>query len=397
MKKMAITILTTSFPTSANPSSGIFIARLARHLSSFASISVVTPAARASAPIKMEENINVYTFKYAPEYFLLLAHQSGGIPVALKNRKWLYFILPLFFISMAYCLYFKSRSSDLIHAHWSINGCIAGIVGLILNKPVVTTLHGDDVTRAKSKLLDRMILWFSLVMSTKVISVNDSFRNWIIDNYPRFKSKVMTIPNGIDNSFLDISHKRIYSPSNAGIKIITIGSLIPRKGIDVIIRAIGLLKNQQPVSLTIAGEGHAKKLLQTLVDENDLTEMVHFVGDVNPSEIPELLANHDIFVLASHSEGRPSVILEAMATGIPIIASNISGTNELIRDNETGKLFPDNDFHALAQCIEQIGPDYELKKKLGTNATDFIVSNKLLWSDTARRHAELYEMLVSGS
>ena len=397
MKKLSITILTTSFPTSANPSSGIFLARLLRHLSSYAPISVVTPAARGASPIAMESDIDIYTCRYAPDGYQTLAHQSGGIPVALKNRKWLYLLLPPFFTAMAYCLLLKSRSSDLIHAHWSINGCIAGFVGLISNKPVVTTLHGDDVTRAQKNLLDRMILWFCLLTSKKVISVNDSFRNWIVDKYPKFKSKVITIPNGIEDSFLDIGNRRIISSSPGTLKIITIGSLIPRKGVDVLIRAISLIKQEVSVSLTIAGEGHIRDSLQQLVTENDLTETVRFIGDVDPDDVPEILAAHDIFVLSSHSEGRPSVILEAMATAMPIIASNIAGSNELIKNNDTGLLFQDNNSQELAQCIEKLGTDYHLRESLGKSAKEFIVNHKLLWSDTAKKHAELYENLLSGT
>ena len=132
------------------------------------------------------------------------------------------------------------------------------------------------------------------------------------------------------------------------MKIITIGSLIPRKGIDVLLNAFTMLKDQENVCLTIAGEGQIRESLQKLAIDNGLENTVQFVGDIKPDDIPEMLVSHDVFVLSSHSEGRPSVILEAMATGMPIIASNITGNNELIKNNETGLLFQDNNSQELA-------------------------------------------------
>jgi len=113
-----------------------------------------------------------------------------------------------------------------------------------------------------------------------------------------------------------------------------------------------------------------------------------------PSDIPAVLTEADIFILASHSEGRPNVVLEAMAAGLPVIATNIEGINELIAHNENGLLFRDGSVGELTRYLESLSKDAKLRAELGRKARRFIVERNLSWSNTASRYSELYSSLI---
>jgi len=353
-------------------------------------LSVVTPHAKNTFALAPNNQTKIVTFKYLPERFSVLAHQPGGIPVALRKNKWLYLALPMFFISLAMTLLLKCRKTDVFHANWAINGAVSGLIAKLLHTKAVTTLHGDDVNRAKASLMEEFILWVCLRVNDRVISVNDEFRDWIVNRFPKFAHKVITIPNGVDNNFIAVSNSRHYDRCK---KVITVASLIPRKGIDTIIKALADPDIPPNLELTIVGDGYLHDELVQLAAACGVERRIHFKKIVDPRDIPALLADNDVFVLASHSEGRPSVILEAMATAMPIIATDIAGTRELIQSNLTGLLIPDNDDKQLAACLQKMTNDKLLRQTLGKNASQFILQNKLTWSHTTQRHVELYQAL----
>ena len=390
MVKLRVTLISTSFPVQSNPSSGIFVYRLAQELSHHVALTVVTPHAKNALPLAPNTLTKIISFKYFPERFSVLAHQPGGIPVALKKNKWMYFALPLFFISLAMTLLFKCRQTDVFHANWAINGVVSGLVAKLLRIKSVTTLHGDDVNRARTSLVDEFILWACLRVSDCVISVNDEFRDWIVNRFPKFAHKAVTVPNGVNDEFIAVSNTRSYEQCR---NIVTVASLIPRKGIDTIIKALAVPDIAQYFVLTIVGDGHLFEELNQLAVSSGIAHRVVFKKTVDPRDVPKLLADNDVFVLASHSEGRPSVILEAMATAMPIIATDIVGTKELIQSGQNGLLIPDNDDKQLAADLQKLANDKLLRETLGKNAGQFIRQNKLTWSHTTQRHVELYQAL----
>jgi len=103
----------------------------------------------------------------------------------------------------------------------------------------------------------------------------------------------------------------------------------------------------------------------------------------------------DALILSSSSEGRPSAVLEAMAAGVPVIASDIAGVRELIRDGTTGLLFPVGDDRELVTQMKRLIGDPVLRVRLSEASRDFIITNRLLWTETGLRYGEIYADLVS--
>ncbi len=394
MDNIRVTLLTTSFPLEPQSISGIFVYCLVKHFPANIFTTVITPASQGAVDRVLGERIRVRSFRYAPRRLELLAHNPGGIPVALKNNTWLYLLIPTFlFSAFVNCVRFGAQSK-IIHANWVINGVIAGLVGKLLRTPVITTLRGEDVTRAKKSGLDRWLLRICLFLSTRIVVVSQAMKRWLCDEFPRIGCRVCLIENGIENVFLEIHKQRGVKKSDSKVRVVTIGSLIPRKGIDQIIKAMAQATNRENLRLSIIGTGPEAGALNQMVSDLGLARNVRFVGQVAASDIPDTLADADIFVLASHSEGRPNVILEAMAARLPVIATNIDGNKELIAHNENGLLFQDGAVEELTRHLESLSRDAELRDKLGGNARRFIVEHDLSWSNTACCYSELYSSLT---
>ncbi len=232
------------------------------------------------------------------------------------------------------------------------------------------------------------------MLSQRVVCVSLGIYNWLAHSFPQYRAKLCLIENGIDPEFLNIGRARAVNQTSRPFTLITICNLIPGKGVDVIVRALSELQIGLGVMLKIVGDGPETERLHALVTSLKLEDRVQFLGPVAPHDIPKCLADADGFVLASYSEGRPNVVLEAMAAGLPIIATDIEGVNEIVRADVTGLLCPPGDVSSLAACIARLYDDAALRARLGLAAHAFIVDNGMLWEVTARRYAELYRQLT---
>ena len=175
----------------------------------------------------------------------------------------------------------------------------------------------------------------------------------------------------------------------------TVGSLIPRKGVDVIIEAFSYLNNRQGFELSVIGSGLEQEKLEGLVRSNGLDEQVTFVGHVPPERVREYLCGANVLVLASYSEGRPNVVLESFAAGVPVIASDIEGVQELVEGGVNGLRFRPGDAKELARHIEALQQEADLQIQFSNQGREFILKNQLLWANVGLRYSELYKEAVN--
>jgi glycosyltransferase involved in cell wall biosynthesis len=387
---MQLVLLTTSYPLIPDSPSGIFVARLAQHLSSSVVTTVVTPASSTPIAPTTTNRMTVRAFRYAPRSLQVLAQQPGGIPVALRTRRWTYLLLPGFLLSMLISCLRHTKGVDVIHANWAICGCIAGLVGRLRHVPVVTTLRGDDVTRAQRSILDRTILSLCLHWSSTVVCVSHSMDTWLRKQYPLLANKMRVIENGVEDVLLSLPLERKPVSAALPLRLVTVGSLIPRKGIDRIISALRRLPDRNAIALTVIGDGPEQVRLEQMVDTLGLRQHIRFAGTMPPSAIADELAKAHVFVFASHSEGRPNAVLEAMAAGLPVVASDIPGVNELVQHGVTGFLYQPDSADALAAHIQLLLEDADLRARFGRAGRDEIINRRLRWRMTAENYSRLY-------
>ena len=163
------------------------------------------------------------------------------------------------------------------------------------------------------------------------------------------------------------------SPSR--FKAITVARLSPQKAIDVLIQAVAMLPHdiRKTFQFTIAGNGEEERRLKQMSDDLCLTECINFVGWSN--DVPALLRTHDLFILPSVAEGQPISLMEALAAGLPCIASSVSGIPELLREGKYGTLVPPKDPQSLSAAIEAFATNPSILRQKALAARDYLRKN----------------------
>lgn len=389
---MQITFISTSFPLTPDSISGPFTYRLADSLAVKARLTVITPADNQNNKPYNRQAFKLVAFRYAPRRLQILAHQPGGMPAALRNRPWRYLLIPGFLVSMFFSTARSAWKSDIIHANWSVPGAIAGLAGLLTRTPTITTLRGSDVQRSEKSLIDRLFLKLCLATNKKVVTVSKGLLEQTCRLYPSARKKLVFIPNGVAERFLAI--KRPDKADRPPIRLITIGSLIARKDIKTVIEAFAGLPDRHNCRLEIIGDGPERIKLEKLAATRGVGNRVSMTGAVPADKIPDKMANSDIFILASQDEGRPNVVLEAMASGMPVIATRIDGILELIEHEKTGLIFDVGDVDSLRQTITRLIDNPGERARLGQAGRQSIIQNGLTWDNCANRYLDIYTQIT---
>jgi glycosyltransferase involved in cell wall biosynthesis len=208
----------------------------------------------------------------------------------------------------------------------------------------------------------RPILKSTLIKADKVISVCKALKDEMV-SLGISKNKIQVVSNGVDSGKFYIIKKRnarkqLDLPMDYKV-ILSVGSLIPRKGFDLLIKAFRKVLDQQhnKVLLIIIGEGPLRSELETLVETNHLTHNVIFAGKQQHNQLNIWYNSADLFVLCSDREGWPNVLMESIACGVPIVATNVWGIPEIITSTEIGLLAKREIYDIVAKIC------YALNKK----------------------------------
>ena len=200
--------------------------------------------------------------------------------------------------------------------------------------------------------------------------------------------EISVIPNGIDiDRFNDSSPK--FSESS-DTKIIFVGNLRPEKGLSYLIEAMEYIAKKDINSrLLIVGEGPQKENLEKLVTKLNINDRVTFSGKAATDEVPVYLKNSDIFVLPSLQEGFPNVLLEAMASGLPVVATDVNGINEIIEDCKNGFLVESKNSKEIAEKILLLLEDDDLRKRISKQ--NMKKASKYSWQQTVQMLENVYD------
>lgn len=389
---LRVLLLTTSFPLTKDSRSGVFVLRLVENLPDDVRATVLTPDDCGTEKYVASSRYELRPFRYAPKSWQRLAHGEGGITAALGQSKLHLLLLPALLCSCFIATCWLARKSDIIHANWSINGVIAGIAGLLLRKPVITTLRGSDVNMMAKSGLMRLLVRCCFRLSRQVVTVSPSLQQTLTVRFPAFADKISVIANGIAPAFFAAGERR---DNAAGpLRFLYAGNLIPGKGVRVILEAAAALSEADWL-LDIVGDGPEREKLEAFCQANGLNGKVRFHGAVAPELMPDFMTKADVFVFASFAEGRPNVVLEAMAAGLPVLASSIPAVQDLITPSKEGLLFPPGDAQQLASQMTQLFNNRAERRGMGEQARRTVAALGLSWEKTGRRYATLYKAALS--
>jgi glycosyltransferase involved in cell wall biosynthesis len=392
---MRLLVLTSSYPTTDNPGGGIFIREMLEHLPAPIEIVVVTPdTPDGNTAQPGQSDLRVERVRYAPKTLQILANQPGGLPAALKSSPWLILLVPAWALAMFTATLRLAGKHDLIHAHWSVCGVIGGLVGRLKRVPVVTTLHGTDVAWAERYTLLRIILMSCFRLSRRVVAVSTAMTRRLQCRWPRWQHKIQTIPNGVSRAYFSVPAKE-FSAGTDEFVFASIGNLISGKQVDLTVRAFQrLVQNGRGVRLIIAGEGPCGPGLRRLAQRLGLKRNIEFLGAIPPTQVAQLMRRVHALVLTSVREGRPTIVMEAMAAGVAVIASDIDGVRELIVSGQTGLLFKVGDMEALVSHMAALIDQPARTRQIAQQARRWMIDRNLTWHNTAAQYRQTYNSLA---
>ena len=248
---------------------------------------------------------------------------------------------------------------NIIDAHFAYpDGYAAGLLGRWLGVPVTITMRGTEIRHAADPVL-KFFLRAALDRVSRVFSVSDSLRQVALScGIPPEKLKV--VGNGVDISRFS-PRSQVAARQSLGIALqskvmITVGGLVERKGFHRVIEAMPELRKQFPelVYLVVGGpspEGDWTRQLGDLVARLGLEDCVRFLGPLPADQLSLPLSAADVFVLSTRNEGWANVLLEAMACGLPVVATDVGGNREVVSSPELGVIVPFDDSRALVSAI----------------------------------------------
>ena len=296
---------------------------------------------------------------------------------------------------------------DIIHAHaGNPPAPIAALRYARRNKkPLVVTYHMDaeanwgGIVRRTGVFFYNTFLLKSIL--SKAASVTTPSQNFLDSSkfLTVYKDKVTVVPNGIDADSFIIPYSKEECRKKLGLAdessiLLFVGALSPHKNPEVIIRAIPALKhNIKNIRLLFVGEGVLKNQLQKISRELGVEDQVTFLDFIDNQEHKAMLyKSADVFVLPSTQESFGIVILEAMACGIPVVATTVGGITNLVQDGQTGLLVPPQNSEILTKTIEKLLGDFRLRQKLAEEGKKLVWNYS--WSKIADQTETLYQEVM---
>lgn len=248
---------------------------------------------------------------------------------------------------------------DLIDAHFGYpDGHAAGLLGRWLGVPVTITLRGTEQRQARDPTL-RPLLARGLQRAARVFAVSESLRQVALA-LGLAPERTRVIGNGVDlERFRPIARAAarlaLGLPDDAAV-LVSVGGLCERKGFHRVMACLPTLgASPRPLHYLVVGgasaEGDWTERLHRQARELGIEACVHFTGPLPSTELPRVLSAADVFVLATRNEGWANVFLEAMACGLPVVATDVGGNREVIASPAVGSIVPFDDAAALAQAL----------------------------------------------
>lgn len=285
----------------------------------------------------------------------------------------------------------EADGCEHVHAHFATHPAAAAyVIHRLTAIPFSFTAHGSDLHR------DRHMLAEKVRRAAFVVAVSENNRDVILDECgPDMADRTVVVHCGIDGRRFPARAPLVRAPNEA-LRIACLGTLHEVKGQTHLIEACRLLAaGGTPVALTFVGSGPDLGALQAQVVTAGLVDSVTFTGPLTQPEVRTVLEGSDVLATPSvptadgRREGLPVVILEAMAVGVPVVASRLSGIPEAVIDGQTGLLVEPGDAKGLADALLRLDTDPDLGRKLADAARD-LVSTSFDVNRSAQRLVELF-------
>lgn len=389
-------ILTSTFPRWKGDKDPPFVYELSRRLQKKFKIYVLAPHAAGCLSEEILNGINIKRFRYFFSPWEKLAYQ-GGIPSNLKNKPWLYGLVPFFLMAEYLVLIrmLRRHRFDLIHAHWIIP---QGLIALLArpfakSKPVLLcTSHGTDLYGLRGRFFKRLKLFvFNHTNSLTVVSraMFESVVSMGVD--PR---KVSVIPMGVELK------KRFVPPAQRKEKnaLLFVGRLVEKKGLQYLIEAMPRILGKNPSGhLRIVGDGPKKTELVKRISELGINKSVQFMGPVCNEDLPPFYQTSNILIFPSvDREGFGLVLVEALGCECALVVSDLPAMQDIITDGKTAVVIPQKDVRRLADSVNELLDNSALRTSIGKAGRQFVLKHFDL-DRIGKKYLDLIESVISST
>ena len=402
---LKIAVLTSSYPRYTEDGVNPFIHGISlRLLRAGNDVEVVAPYDPACRPWDTQ-GIRLHRFRYIwPERYHIMGHGRS-----LENDNHLrllaYLLLPFFLLSACITLWRVTgrQKSDVIYAHWVVpNGLAAAWVARLRGIPFILSLHGSDVYVSKrSKAIGRVARWvFSQAAAVTACSAEMRTTAIALGASPDTR----LVAWGADPAIYTPARRKP-APDGAErkLQIATLGRFVPKKGFENLLAVMpAVLQHRADAHLTIGGDGTLMEPYRRLIDQLGIAGNVSLPGTIPWLQVADFMAQADIFVQPSirdpngNVDGLPSTLLEAMASGCAVIASDVGGVSLVVHHGENGLVVPPGDIPALEAALLELALDEPRRQRLAQAARQSVVET-YNWDHVIAEVSALLEAAVAGN
>jgi glycosyltransferase involved in cell wall biosynthesis len=407
LKHLRVLVLATTFPRWQNDTEPRFVFDLTRQLAKNVSLWVLAPHAPGAKMEEEIEGVRILRFPYFfPKRFETLCYEGGILP-KLKSQWRARLQLPFFLAAQCLAIWQTVRKYkiDFIHCHWVIpQGFFVALLNSLSGIPYLLTAHGGDVYSFRNNSFIRRCSNFALKRAG-TCTVNSKPTGQAVRNIGS-DARVQVVPMGVDTQRF---HPENFNPkikedlNIEDVFLLAVGRFAEKKGFRYLIQAMpAILKKKPEAKLVIIGFGPQEVELKKVVQKLGLENAVRFVGSKAGAELAQYFATADIFIGPSvvtnsgDTEGQGVVFLEALASGTAVVASDVGGIKDIVRDRETGLLIPEKDPEAIAETTLALLDDRKLRDELAENGRK-LAKREYSWETIAERFLETYSKIIDAT
>ena len=359
MGKKKLLVTASTFPRWEGDTEPRFVLDLSKHMTDEYDVTVLVPAAPGAKDREDLEGVHVIRYHYFPIHKWETLCYPGAIVPRIKEKKIRVLLVPFLLLSLYIKLAKILPEYDIVHSHWLIP---QGIVQSFFKKPYIVTGHGGDVTSLNKGIFKKLKIR-CLKNAKYVTVVSEYLKSKVQELVPEINPSVISM--GVDVTKFGKQY-RVENYFNQGDKkvVLFVGRLVEIKGVNYLIDAI---KNIDAL-LVIAGDGPLRQQLEEQAAE--MKDKVVFLGAKTHEELKTIYASADVFVAPSITaqdgarEGFGLVLLEAMASELPIVASRSGGIVQLIQNGENGLLCEEKSVEQLRDNIKSLLSNADLYQKI---------------------------------
>ena len=402
-----VVMVTTSYPRFPGDSVGTFMEPIAKHVAARGhEVHIIAPWHPAITRGKVEDGVFFHFFKYAPVPALNVFGYAAGLraDVQLKAAAWMAAPLAMTAGWFKALRVAQKKRATVMHGHWVVpGGVIAAAARPAL--PLVVSLHGSDVFVAERTAVARaaaarvfhragFVTACSRDLATRAVALGAA------------SDRLEVVPYGVDAARFkpapdarEAARARLGLPPAAAL-VFAAGRLVRKKGFEYLIDALPLVESASPVHLAIAGGGDLAEELRARARTAGVQDRVHFLGDVPQDQVGMWFAAADAAVVPSvrddsgNVDGLPNTVLEALASGTPVVSTPAGGIASVIEDGRTGVIVPERDALALAAALAHLLRDPERRAAMG-RAGRALAEGRFGWEAAAARFEAAYDRALA--